>query len=340
MMSVRLRLSARSRTACVGLLGALGMFACGGGGGGSGNGKSIPSLPAYPAANEAKAEAPAPAAKPKDPKEICAGAPAIALKAADGAFLPMALEGDDGEEKMGFASLSFVSTFGVKAKEGTYSMADLQALEKKGSWEELLGHAEDVPPAQRGAPWDKLVERAASGQLQTLASNTASFEGVFTSQALLRRYPQLTKSPDFMTKRGEAGKTAAEVCLRESYRGQHCIDMMKDFLKTANTPVDVGFAFGKITRKNQNHYVAVPFFKWALDQKKEASWCGDEDLKLAVVAGLGLPTDYENAAGARHIATNACWDNLKADIRKELIENPTGYYRDNACAVMKAKGDL
>jgi hypothetical protein len=116
--------------------------------------------------------------------------------------------------------------------------------------------------------------------------------------------------------------------------------MMTDFLKTSNTGADVGLAFGKITRKNQNHYVAVPFFKWALEQKKDASFCGDEDLKLAVVAGLGLPPDYENAAGARQIAANACWDALKADIKKELVESAGGYYRDNACAVLKAKGDL
>jgi hypothetical protein len=169
---------------------------------------------------------------------------------------------------------------------------------------------------------------------------------VFTSQYLLKRYPHLLRSSAFMTKRGEAGKIASERCLRDSYVGQHCIDMMKDFLKTSNTGADVGFAFGKITRRNQNHYVAVPFFKWALDQKRtapgrdDAGMCTDEDLKLAVVSGLGLPPDYENAKAARDIAEKACFDALKAEIQKELVANEGGYYRDNACAVLKAKGEL
>lgn len=303
------------------------VVACGGGSKQDPKTAEIRSMPAYP---DPKAKEPAkPEAKsdrPTDAKTICAGASEIKPKAA------FSLPDEKDVGAPGRAARA--------AKEGSYSMADLQALEKKGAWEELLGHAEDVSPAQRNAAWEKTVEKAAIGYLGQLSTNTAAFEGVFTSQSLLKRYPHLLKSQEFMTKRGEAGKAASEICLRESYRGQHCIDMMKDFLKTSNTGADVGFAFGKITRRNQNHYVAVPFFKWALDQKKDASMCGDEDLKLSVVAGLGLPPDYENADGARKIASDACWDALKPAIQKELLDNQSGYYRDNACAVLKAKGAL
>jgi hypothetical protein len=313
-------------------LAALGV-ACGGGAAGPQQGSgAISSLPAYPSARATSEPAPAPA-KPKDAKEICAGASPVA--ASDG--LGPARAPFDEEDKARFVRPA-VGASPLKSKE--FGMADLQALEKKAAWEELLGHAEDIPPAQRGAAWDKLVERAAIGYIESLTTQTAAFEGVFSSQALLKRYPHLVKSQDFMAKRGEAAKIAAERCLSRSYGGDHCIDMMKDFLKTSNSGAEVGFAFGKITRKNQNHYVAVPFFKWALEQKKDSAWCGDEDLKLAVIAGLGLPSSYENAAGARQIASQACWDSLKADVRKHLLESPEGYYRDNACAVLKAKGEL
>lgn len=313
----------------------LGIVACGGGGASEGSARSarIASMPAYPDASGAKPERAPEPAKPADPKTICAGVDDVKVSSASPAGRRMALS----DERDGLAPLD---TSRAKAKERSYSMADLQALQKKGAWEELLGHAEDVAPTQRGAAWEALVEKAAIGYMEQLATNTAAFEGVFTSQRLLKRYPHLLASQAFMTKRGEAGKTASEICLRESYRGQHCIDMMKDFLETSNTSPEVGFAFGKITRRNQNHYVAVPFFKWALDRKKDAAMCGDEDMKLAVIAGLGLPPDYENAAGARDIAANACWDSLRAEIEKALIDNPSGYYRDNACAVMKAKGAL
>lgn len=312
------------------------VVACGSSNTGSADAKSaqIKSMPPYPDAKASTkaAEPTAEPAKPTDPKEICKGAHEVKTTSVD-AKPPRGLFDDD---KVGFGG----ATSSLKAKGKEYSMADLQALEKKGAWEELLGHAEDIAPAQRGAAWEKTVEKAAIGYMEQLTTNTAAFEGVFTSQSLLKRFPHLLKSEAFMAKRGEAGKTASEICLRESYRGTRCIEMMKDFLKTDATSPDVGFAFGKIARKNQNHYVAVPFFKWALDKQTNAAMCGDEDLRMAVVAGLGLPPDYENAGGARAIATNKCWDGLAAAIKKELVESPGGYYRDNACAVLKAKGAL
>jgi len=304
-----------------------GAVACGGGSSAPAKSADIKSMPAYPepkAKEEPKADAKADA-KPKDAKTVCKDAPEI--KAERSFSLP--------EEKHPRTLAS-----PLKAKKAPYTMADLSALEKKGAWEELLAHAEDVPPAQRTPAWEKTVEKAALGYMDVLAGNTAAFEAVFTSQALLVRYPHLLKSQELMNKRGEAGKKASEQCLRDSYRGDRCIEMMRDFLKTANTSPETGFAFGKITRRNQNHYVAVPFFKWALDQKKDAAMCADEDLRLAVMSGLALPSDYENAAGARKIATDACWDTFKPLVEKKLAEEGNGYFLQNACAVMKQKGAL
>jgi len=317
----------------------LAAVACGGGEGAKDptGAPAIKSMPAYPDKSaEAAKPAPEPAAKPSNPKDICADAKPVDMNAKKkGTSLFLVDPAERGGEERGADPRA-----SAKAKGQTYTMADLDALDKKGSYEELLSHAEDIAPAQRTPAWEKLVEKAASGYMASLTKGSSSFEGVWTSQSFVKRYPFLTKSQDFMTKRGEAGKSAAERCLADSYRGQHCIDMMKEFLQTTGTSPEVGLAFGKITRKNQNHYVAVPFFKWALDAKKDASFCGDEDLKLAVVAGLGLPADYDNAIDSRAIATGTCWDTMKADLKTELVKNPGGYYKDNTCAVLKSKGDL
>lgn len=217
-------------------------------------------------------------------------------------------------------------------------MNDLSSLEKKSAWEEILAHAEDIAPAQRSAAWEKIVEKAATGWVESMATKSDAWTGLYGSQSLVKRYPFLTKSQAFMGKRADAAKIASEQCLRSSYRGQRCIDEMQDFLKTPNTSPDVGLEFGKITRRIMNHYVAVPFFKWAVEQKKDASYCADEDLKLATIAGLGLPPDYDDAGGARQLAGTLCWDALKDAVKKELVEHPEGYYRDNACSVLASKG--
>jgi hypothetical protein len=305
----------------------LGLLACGGGAAGEVSPKAVPSvgMPAYPPAPQS--------AKPKDAKAICAGARDVKISSREGRRTGLTLRDDQG---------GFSSDHSKKAYEPAPSMADLRAASKNSDWELLLWNADKVAPAQRGADWAKLVEKAAIGYMQEGKTNTAPFAGVYRSQESVERYPHLLESPEFVAKRAEAGKRGTELCLRnERYRwAQTCIDGMKYVLKVTNADADVGFAFGKMTCKNRNHDEAVPFFKWALDQKKDAAMCGDEDLASAVLAGLGLHPNDENAGGARTIAANACWDSLKVQIEKRLIEDASSDYRDNACAVMKAKGAL
>jgi hypothetical protein len=272
-----------------------------------------------------------------DPKNICAKASPVGMSTSGGGDPAL----DIPAKASALSAASGEARSELQAKDNPYTLADLQALASRSSWEELLGHAEDVPPAQRTAVWDNLVETAATGYVTNLGTQTDSYDAVFASQALLRRFPRLSSSTGFMTKRGEAGKAAAAVCLERASVGQHCIDGMKSFLEGANTGADVGFAFGKIARKNQNAYVAVPFFDWSLNKKTDAASCSDEDLQLAVIAGLGLPPDQTNASGARHIAVGGCWEKLHPAISQGLQDSSaTSYYRDNACAVLKQKGAL
>lgn len=300
----------------------------------------IASMPAYPAKTAGAAAEPAPAPKAKrDVRTICTGAADVKVSsnALSTVFDTSLATNDDKDDARRSESSS-------RSKAKTYSLADLQALERQSAWDELLAHAEDIAPAQRNAAWNKLVEHAAIEQVRALATKTGAFEGSWSSQALVKRYPQLAQSKPFMQARADTAKIAAEECLRESYRGQHCIDGMTDFLKTPNTTPEVAFEFGKIVRRHQNHYVAAPFFKWAIDRKSAAAksdaWCSDEDLNLAVKAALGLPPDYEGAAAGRSIAAGACWAGMKDSIRSTLEQDESGYFRDNACAVLKAKGAL
>jgi hypothetical protein len=52
----------------------------------------------------------------------------------------------------------------------------------------------------------------------------------------------------------------------------------------------------------------------------------------------GLPPDDEGAVGARQITGGVCWEALSGQVEQELRAQPQGYYRDNACAVLRAKG--
>ncbi|MCP4449502.1 MAG: hypothetical protein GY811_29830 [Myxococcales bacterium] len=234
---------------------------------------------------------------------------------------------------------------GVDSKAGRnkgkdkYSMADLKALEKKSQHVELLGHIDDIAPAKRGKAWDAMLERAATAtvtQMVASPSDSKAFEAFFLAEQLVTKYPQLMSSTGFSEKRGEAGAAAFNACFKSSYSGQECLTKALEFVNVPGTDPKVALQIGKTVRLNQFAYVAVPFFRAASLTDKSA--CADKDLVMATMAGLGLPTDYANAVGARDIAENACFAELQSQITKALEDGKGGYLRDNACAVLRHKG--
>ena len=141
-----------------------------------------------------------------------------------------------------------------------------------------------------------------------------------------------------MTARSGAGEHMFAKCFEATYSGEECVSMALDFVRVAGTDAATSLAVAKIVRRNQNPYVAVPFFRIALEGKDRAA-CGDDDLELATTAGLGLPPDYDNAKASRDIAQNVCFEELQAPIVARLTgDDGGGYFKDNACAVLRAKG--
>lgn len=122
-------------------------------------------------------------------------------------------------------------------------------------------------------------------------------------------------------------------CQDHDYSGEECQVALERWV--AAHPNDA-FQAGKLTRGKMNAYVAVPFFQKAFDKKKGN--CKDEDVKLAVLAGFGLPSDNPTAKASQKIAFEACFNDLKADLIKGLSDG--GYFADNACAGLKKKNSV
>jgi hypothetical protein len=98
----------------------------------------------------------------------------------------------------------------------------------------------------------------------------------------------------------------------------------------------LALAVAKVARKGMNSANAAPLFKRAVAAAKQAA-CKDSDLSLAVIAALGLPTDYDDYADGKTVA-ETCFAELKPAIVKELAD-ASGYYKANACALLTAKKD-
>lgn len=231
--------------------------------------------------------------------------------------------------------------FGVLASaDRRYSMSDLQALQRKGQHEELLQHVEDVPPSGRGKDWDALLVKSATALLEKYSKDDEnSHWGHFAlAESFVQRYPQLAEQKKFMTKRANIGKNVIARCFEQSYAGEECLSLARDFIGVQGTDPEAVLAIAKTVRGKQNSDVAVPFFLTALEVGKDSA-CGDNDLALATTAGLALPPDYDRAAGAREIAQNKCFEQLQGPIVDTLKAGNAGsYFTANACTVLRAKG--
>jgi hypothetical protein len=227
----------------------------------------------------------------------------------------------------------------ARADDKKYTLADLKALVASKSYQEAVVHLGDISPSERSAAWLDIAAEAASGYLAGL-SNDDLVTKVLSIEEIDGRYPQLLKSAKYTKVRADIGLKGYEACFAASYTLEECLQHAMKFIDADGGNADLAFRMSKLVRKSGNAYNAVPYFKKALAGKPSAAMCKDEDVKLAVVAGLGLPTDYDGAKGAREISVGACWDALKKPIIEAFIAEPSGYTHDNGCAVLKAKSAL
>lgn len=122
-----------------------------------------------------------------------------------------------------------------------------------------------------------------------------------------------------------------ELCQNRDRSGELCNDALRRWVK--GHPADA-FKAGKLTRLRMNHWAALPYFAEAFSHKQGN--CKDEDVVLAVIAGLGLPpSQKEPLDQASHIAFDLCFNELKP----KLIENasPSSTIFVNICHKLDEK---
>ncbi|HTL35777.1 MAG TPA: hypothetical protein VL326_21755 [Kofleriaceae bacterium] len=228
----------------------------------------------------------------------------------------------------------------ASAKGTKYTLADLKQLNADGSYREAFEHIGDVPPSQRKADWIDVAAEAAAGALGTLDTDDGST--IAAIEQIDKQFPQLLKSAKYTKPRADLGYQGIVGCFEQtndywgSYGLENCSKLALKFVDKSGGDRALALKVAKVARKSMNAYGAVPFFKRTLGPKDTAA-CKDDDLKLAVVAGLGLPADDANAVESRAIMAT-CWDQLKDPILEEFSkESKDGYVHQNACSTLLAK---
>jgi hypothetical protein len=122
-------------------------------------------------------------------------------------------------------------------------------------------------------------------------------------------------------------------CAKDIYDGDACLDGLKAYI--AKQPKDA-FGAGKRARLNYQHWTAISFFDKAFSKAATPEQCQDEDVGMAAVSALSLPSDDPNVALARKVAEK-CWAQIQPKLVTELQEGSASYYKANMCPVFADK---
>ncbi len=214
-----------------------------------------------------------------------------------------------------------------------YTLEDLRLLDKEANYTEIVDHAKDIRPSQRGDEWKTLVQRAV---IKTLEQKLASGEGEaylaldFSDQML----DIMRDSKAFMDLRSQAIIQGSGACYRNSYYASECTDRLSALVKKTPDDRDLAFQAGKLVRLQANSAAAIPFFTMALKGVNDKKQCADEDVVLAITSGVGLPP--EQAKEALALGFSTCFEPLKSQLLEDFYAS-NGYAVTNYCKALTEK---
>lgn len=219
----------------------------------------------------------------------------------------------------------------ASAERKKYAVADLKALVEQKAFKEAFLHIGDIGPSARNAEWVDVAAAAAGGVLGTIEGEDAAIAVI---DEIDRDYPQLLKNAKYTQPRAEQGYKSLESCFGNEYGVDQCIKIAMRFINNAPDKA-LTLKVAKLARRSMNAYGSVPFFEKAITADKAA--CKDDDAKLAVTAGLGLPSDEANAKKSKALMIT-CWDSMKDDVLKAFeADSNGGYTQQNTCDQLNAK---
>ena len=173
----------------------------------------------------------------------------------------------------------------AKSGDGKYSAADLDALEKAGSWQELLDHLEDVAPSARTDHWKAQVVKASIEVLKAERGKEHNRRALPPlTEALADRYTLLRSSPEFLDMRSTIIGDGLHQCLEDN-NWNRCEEVAKPL---DNDPKHA-FANAKIVVLDRS--LAMHLFLVAMaDDAKTV--CADNDALSLMLQGQSTDKTY------------------------------------------------
>jgi len=217
-------------------------------------------------------------------------------------------------------ALTFCVFKPAMAIQDRYTIDDLFALERSGSWSELWAHLLDIKPSRRDEEWERLGITVTQAKLDTPYPMDQPEQSFLFVLEALDRLPFLKDNAAFMASRTDIGLQRLHTCFQAG-SPRTCRNNFLAFIAQAPKDHALAFAAGKIVRRKMSYTHAMAFFHHALQVSITPNRCLDEDVWLALNASLELrDTQAESVRMAQDIAFGVCWDSLK----KKLVDGVLG----------------
>ena len=223
---------------------------------------------------------------------------------------------------------------GTASAESHLSISDLNRLAEKSLWSELFEKLEQVPPKERDARWQELLEESATREVSEAVRSRSPY-ALDAAALLTRRYPMLKESSRF----SEAARSnlAAEVqaCLTYADTSQ-CSATAQEVLaatKAGNTAEIV--RAGRVISARGSFANSLRLFGPALLEEKDAALCDDEQVQEALVRSLQFKPDDLLAELALRVLNGPCRGKATEALKRELnsFASDSDYYR-NVCPLL------
>jgi hypothetical protein len=118
-------------------------------------------------------------------------------------------------------------------------------------------------------------------------------------------------------------------CLRQEL-ADSCLEQLHAFTKA--NPASA-LAAARLARRSFKSWAALAFYEQGLSPQNANTVCLEEDLALAVVSGLSLPSSYPAVATAQRLSVGLCAQALEPALSRALKEDgPKSYLGEKLCA--------
>lgn len=176
----------------------------------------------------------------------------------------------------------------LKAHAATYSIEDLEVLERDGNYEEFFQHAYDIRPSQRTRHWQDMAQSMAKKFYQDKKNLKIYSKETFLYSEKLAKIDSLKRDEFFNIYRNEFSVKYFRQCFQnKDLVGQKdCLADLKQFWNNSDQQEDMAYLLAKMIEETQIAEDLWPFYQKTTVAKDAHIYCAKSEIQNSLLIKL------------------------------------------------------